>query len=105
MAPVSASDCTPSPRRSLPRGSTAVVVCRAPSSSGLDLETRLERWQDRGWQVRRREPRVVEGVNGPTHGVLLVLQREAPAEHRLCRRPIRRPINRQEEMARRKAKT
>jgi hypothetical protein len=73
---------------------TAVVVCRKMASPAPTLEERIQHWTNRGWQIRRREPRVVEGPEGPTHGVLLVLQRTAPLEPGLPRGPIRREIPR-----------
>lgn len=71
-------------------GPTTVVVWRDSGSPGLGLEDLLRHWADRGWRVRRRKPRVLEGPDGPTHGVLLVLVRETPTETRRHRRPIRR---------------
>lgn len=79
---------------------TAVVVCRKTASPTPTLEERIQHWTNRGWQIRRREPRVVEGPEGPTYGVLLVLQRAVSPEPRLPRGPIRHEIPRRSAPAR-----
>ncbi len=67
---------TDAPRTESPPEPTTVLVWRKSATPGIDLEALLQLWSDRGWQVRRREPRVLEGPDGPTHGVFLVLRRE-----------------------------
>jgi hypothetical protein len=82
------------PRKESPPGPTTVLVWQKSATPGIDLEALLRLWADRGWQVRRREPRVLQGPDGPTHGVLLVLEREVSPGARRPRRPIRRDMPR-----------
>lgn len=82
------------PRTESPPGPTALLVWRKSATPGIELEALLRLWADRGWRVRRREPRVLEGPDGPTHGVLLVLEREVATEARRPRRPIRQDMPR-----------
>lgn len=82
-----------------------VLVWPSPTAPNTDLDTFLRSWRHRGWRVRRHEPRVLERPTGPTFGALLVLERTPHPEQRLCRRPLRRPLDRREEPARANTKT
>lgn len=66
--------------------STRVIVWPPENSPRTNLDAFLRAEKRKGWRVRRREPRVLEG---PMYGALVVLERSR-AEERLRRRPIRR---------------